>query len=571
MGEPPSIAGRVLAEKYLLIERLGEGGFGSIWRAEHQVLKSPIAVKLIDLEMARREGAVERFLREAQATAALRSPHVVQVLDYGLDRRIESEGQPEVEQPFIVMELLEGENLAERIARIGALSPLEVVRVVTHVARAMSRAHELGIVHRDLKPENIFLVSNGDEEVAKVLDFGVAKFASPMDLNGDTYTQTGSLVGTPYYMSPEQAQGNKTVDYRSDLWALGVIAFEMLTGKRPFDSEALGDLVLCICVRDIPVPSQFGPVPAGFDDWFARATARDPEQRFQSARELALSLLELVESGDGEVRYTQFDDRQSLRPNAARNLTRSVDSTYVADIPSRPLHSAFAATVRDVVTTSSGLTESSYSALEPSATSDNTIDEKLSPASLAGMAMLALAAGAAAVYGLFYLLRDPDTSNRSVVVEPSSAYHDDATTGQNARLKHKGDVSAPHPPTSVSAPGSGPNGIGRGNRSNEDVSKIPAATAVGITPGAELPEAPGAAYPPNLSPSPTDTQNPNVAASPTATTDPSSGQGAKAVVSPAADSPKDNPSAATDPKAQQEHHAPGVQPIDALPMVTNPD
>ncbi|MGC4067759.1 MAG: serine/threonine-protein kinase [Polyangiaceae bacterium] len=239
MGEQQSIAGRVLAEKYLLIERLGEGGFGSIWRAEHQVLKSPVAVKLIDLEVARREGAVERFLREAQATAALRSPHVVQILDYGLDHR--DEGGTICEQPFIVMELLEGENLAERIARIGALSPLDVVRVVTHVARAMSRAHELGIVHRDLKPENIFLVSNGDEEIAKVLDFGVAKIASPMDLRGETYTQTGSLVGTPYYMSPEQAQGNKTVDHRSDLWALGVIAFEMLTGKRPFDSDALGD------------------------------------------------------------------------------------------------------------------------------------------------------------------------------------------------------------------------------------------------------------------------------------------------------------------------------------------
>ena len=146
MGDAEPLAGRVLAEKYLLTERLGEGGFGSIWRAEHQILKSPVAVKLIDLDMARKDGAVERFLREAQATAALRSPHVVQVLDYGVDG----------EQPFIVMELLEGENVAQRLERVERLSALEVVRIVTHVARAIGKAHELGIVHRDLKPETSF-------------------------------------------------------------------------------------------------------------------------------------------------------------------------------------------------------------------------------------------------------------------------------------------------------------------------------------------------------------------------------------------------------------------------------
>jgi serine/threonine-protein kinase len=446
-GDDATLAGRLLADKYLLIERLGEGGFGSIWRAEHQVLKSPVAVKLIDLEVARREGAVERFLREAQATAVLRSPHVVQVLDYGLDKR--AENGVECEQPFIVMELLEGENLADRISRLGKISPLETVRIVTHVARAISRAHELGIVHRDLKPENIFLVNNGDAEVAKVLDFGVAKIVSPMDLNRNTYTQTGSMVGTPYYMSPEQAQGNKTVDYRSDLWALGVIAFEMLTGQRPFDSDALGDLVLCICMRDLPIPSQFGPVPGGFDEWFARAVAREPDSRFQSARELALSLLELVENQDGGVRFTQFDDFPSLKPPKVK----PVEPGFVAEVPSRPTNNAFAATVRDE-TLANSLVERAPQlpatpTESPSTTDDD--DERLAPVALAGMSLLALAAGAAAVYGLFHLLRDPNTNDNTTYESPSATHQSVPSNRASLRAKRKNEIVSPNQPNPTSS------------------------------------------------------------------------------------------------------------------------
>jgi serine/threonine-protein kinase len=139
----------------------------------------------------------------------------------------------------------------------------------------------------------VFLVQNEDEEIAKVLDFGVAKVESHALAEG-TRTRTGSILGTPYYMSPEQAQGNRTVDSRTDLWAMGVIAFECLTGKRPFYSDGLGDLVLAICVRDIPVPSELASVPIGFDAWWHRAVARDPEKRFQTAKELTESLREAL-------------------------------------------------------------------------------------------------------------------------------------------------------------------------------------------------------------------------------------------------------------------------------------
>jgi serine/threonine protein kinase len=291
MGEPESQAGRVLGGRFRLESLLGEGGFGTIWRAEQLVLGATVAVKLIDLSIARQPGALERFLREAQAAASLRSPHVVQILDYGV----------EGDQPFIAMELLEGENLAQRLHRVGRLAPSEALRIVTHVARAISRAHESNIVHRDLKPENVFLVRNEDDEVAKVLDFGVAKIKNPVVIDESTQTRTGSLIGTPHYMSPEQVQGNKTVDFRTDIWAIGVIAYEMFTGQRPFTGNALGDLVLQICIRDVIKPSQLAPVPVGFDKWFACATDRDPDKRFQSARDLAQALREVVGGGDRDT------------------------------------------------------------------------------------------------------------------------------------------------------------------------------------------------------------------------------------------------------------------------------
>jgi serine/threonine-protein kinase len=271
---------QILSGKYRLERELGRGGMGSVWLAQHLTLRSPVAIKLIDPGIAANPEALSRFLREAQSAAALRSPHVVQILDHGVDNGV----------PFIVMELLEGESLAARIERQHRLSPPETALILTQVCRAISRAHEAGVIHRDLKPDNIFLVRNDEEEVAKVLDFGVAKASSHGLGAASSATRTGSVLGTPYYMSPEQAEGMKNIDGRSDLWSLGVIAWECLLGNRPFEAETLGGLLLAICARDMPVPSTVGVVPAGFDAWFARACSRNVEARFSSAKELAAEL-----------------------------------------------------------------------------------------------------------------------------------------------------------------------------------------------------------------------------------------------------------------------------------------
>lgn len=253
---------------------------GSVWRAEHLELGTPAAVKLIDETFAQSPEALTRFRREAQAAASLRSANVVQILDYGIDG----------ETPFIAMELLVGESLADRIERLGRLEPTHCVEILVQVSKALSRAHDMGIVHRDLKPDNIFLVRDGDDEVAKVLDFGIAKRTGALQTSSDVATRTGSLMGTPYYMSPEQASGRRQVDHRTDIWAFAVIAYECVTGRRPFDDSNLGGLLLCICAEEPVAASQVTPLPAGFDAWFSRCTSKDPMARFENIRDAAAGL-----------------------------------------------------------------------------------------------------------------------------------------------------------------------------------------------------------------------------------------------------------------------------------------
>src|SRR5580658_4404388 len=268
----------VIADRFRLIRQLGQGGMGSVWLATHLALDIPCAVKFIEGEIAQLPEAQARFEREAKAAAQLRSPHVVQILDHGVWQGT----------PYIAMELLDGEDLGKRLAKMGRMPPGDVIRIITQVCRALGKAHSAGVVHRDLKPDNIYLVPDDDREIAKVLDFGIAKTTGGLD---GSNTKTGAMLGTPYYMSPEQAQGTRAVDARSDLWSLAVIAFQALTGRLPFESEALGDLLVKIIVAPIPGPREFAPdLPPSFETWWQKGSNRDPSLRFQSARELAESL-----------------------------------------------------------------------------------------------------------------------------------------------------------------------------------------------------------------------------------------------------------------------------------------
>ena len=276
--------GTVIAGKYRLEQPLARGGMGAVWVARHLQLDMLVAVKLMDPQIGESLDGRARFEREARAVAQIQSPNVVRVHDYGVH-----DGTP-----YLAMELLQGEDLGARLQRLKHL-PLPVVAdLVAQLSRALRKAHEAGIVHRDLKPANVFLAQDDDAEVVKVLDFGVAKKIGVGEA-GEA-TRTGVVMGSVHYMSPEQARGARDIDHRSDLWAIGVIAYRCLVGRLPFPGAQLGDVIVKICSEPLPLPSTVVPgLGPEVDAFFTRALARAPEDRFPTARDLAAALSALVD------------------------------------------------------------------------------------------------------------------------------------------------------------------------------------------------------------------------------------------------------------------------------------
>ncbi len=274
--------GAIVAGKYRLEALIGEGGMGSVWAATHTGLGQAVAIKFVSKEFVNSSEALRRFDAEAKAAAQLRSRHVVQVFD---------NGTLEDGTPYIAMELLRGENLYAKVHRAGPVSLAETVEILSQCCKALGRAHAAGIVHRDIKPDNIFLAQSSDDDagLVKVLDFGIAKFAAGPNDQGTT--RTGAVLGTPLYMSPEQARGLKTIDHRTDLYSLGLVGYTLLTGNLAFSSESFGDLLLQICTAPLPSLCANAPwLPPSMEAWFQRACARDPQDRFASAQEFADAL-----------------------------------------------------------------------------------------------------------------------------------------------------------------------------------------------------------------------------------------------------------------------------------------
>ena len=280
---PRLVAGSVIGGKYRLEAPVARGGMGAVWRAQHIALGVRVAVKFMDAAYASSPTLRARFATEAKAAAGLSNRHIVDVRDYGVDG----------DTPYLVMELLRGEDLGARLHRERRISLAATAALVSQVARGLRGAHDAGLIHRDLKPGNIFLAVAEDEETVKVLDFGIAK-DSAARFGGET-TATGDMMGSPQYMSPEQVRGARDLDPRSDVWAIGVIVFRCLTGRLPFDADVVGAVIGQILADPIPIATRLAPdLPPAIDAFFARALARDRAARFGSVRELSAALSALA-------------------------------------------------------------------------------------------------------------------------------------------------------------------------------------------------------------------------------------------------------------------------------------
>jgi serine/threonine protein kinase len=334
--EPLPLPAGTRLGKYQIVRLLGAGGMGAVYEAVHTEIGKLVAVKTLNAQMASSPGMRSRFLREAQLTARVRHPHIVDVSDMG-----EASGNA-----FLVMELLRGEDLAQRLTRTGPMAFVELADIMLAVCSAVSAAHAEGIVHRDLKPQNIFLADAPGRVHPKVLDFGISKLNDPQAAS--TLTRTGALVGTPYYLAPEQVQNARNTGVASDQYACGVILYECLTAIRPFHADSLFGIFQAIVAGNPASPRIYRPdLPQAMEELVLRAMSATPQGRFPSVRALGRALLELASPrahvlweaefnrapSDGEL-ARPIERRPATGPGAAATAERS--GPLPSSVPTMP-------------------------------------------------------------------------------------------------------------------------------------------------------------------------------------------------------------------------------------------
>ncbi len=299
LSKPASLVGQVVGG-YRLVTALRSGGMGTVYYAEHTVIGRRAAVKVLHPEVSRNPQLVSRFLIEARAANDIRHPNVVEITDLGQSGDLH----------YIVMSFLEGETLGERLEREKTLDESSTVRIVRQIASALAAAHDRGIVHRDLKPENVFLLNHPDyPDYVKILDFGIAKLIGAQQANAPHNTMMGTVLGTPAYMSPEQCRGEAELDHRSDIYSLGVMLFEMLTGTVPFRRNSPADVLLAHVHDNPESPLDLNPkLSKHIGDAILRALEKDPARRFSSMRELRDAVENVARPAKAAKAHTEIEE-----------------------------------------------------------------------------------------------------------------------------------------------------------------------------------------------------------------------------------------------------------------------
>jgi serine/threonine-protein kinase len=323
---PPELPGpgEVVGEKYEIERVLGAGGMGAVVAARHRQLGQKVAIKFLLPRMTRTEGAHERFLREARASVGIRSQHVARVLDVGT---LEKNGAP-----YIVMEHLDGSDLKQILSERGRLDAQVASDWVIQACEAIAEAHQLGIVHRDLKPANLFVAKHADgSPLVKVLDFGISKASSNNPDSVPDLTKTDTMLGSPAYMSPEQVRSPKQVDKKTDVWALGVILYEALTGKLPFDGETVPAISAKICMDEPEKLATLAPdAPSELVAVVERCLSKDPARRYAGVAELARALQPFAPEHSRAI----VDRLGRMTSSADIGLDATVEAPSTAQAPS---------------------------------------------------------------------------------------------------------------------------------------------------------------------------------------------------------------------------------------------